>query len=386
MTAKARLTLVVAVLLMALGVGCLRSGTARAEENCLPAPNGPTPKGSHWYYRTDPIKQSKCWYLRTEGQATQKPAAEEGPKTGVATKWPGAPTSKIAPDQSTPEPMELRPAQEAPAASAGRPTKGGTQHGAQPNRQAAADKLARPNPTSATTGAGKVTWPDPPAPPGAGKVAWPDPPAPPSVGKVAWPDPPAPPSAGKVAWPDPPAPPSAGKVAWPDPPSPAGADKVASHDPPLPAGEVTSGTAVPEEGAKPTQEVPSTPANSVKDAAHDAGLDRRVIAPIEMTLAHSEMPVGILLAVAIGLVIAGLFLRWIVRMTFARQRAVRTDRQEPVWTTSTPSAPIMPKFIAQDCDLSPGSVDEERLDDEVKEALRKLSRLLDRPAVETHRL
>jgi len=355
MTAKARLTLVVAVLLMALGDGSLRSGTARAEENCLPAPNGPTPQGSHWYYHTDPLKQSKCWYLRTEGQATQKPAAEARPETGVATKLPGAPTSKIAPDQLTPEPLELRPAQEAPAASAERPAKGGIQHGAQPNRQAAADKVARPNPVS-PTGAGEVAWSAPPAPPGAGKVAWPDPPAPPS----------------------------AGNVTWPDPPSPAGADKVASHDPSLPAGEVMRGTAAPEEGANPTQEVPATPANSVKDAAHDAGLDRQVIAPIEMTLSHSEMPVGILLAVAIGLVIAGIFLRRIVRMTFARQRAVHTDRQEPVWTTSTPSAPTMPKFIAQDCDLAPGSVDEERLDYEVKEALRKLSRLLDRPAVGTH--
>lgn len=348
MTAKVRLTLVVAVLLMALGDGCLRSGTARAEENCLPAPNGPTPQGSHWYYRTDTLKQNKCWYLRTEGQATQKPAAEESPETGVATR---APASKMAPDQLTPEPLELRPAQEAPAASAERPAKGGIQHGAQPNRQAAADKVARPNPASL-----------------AG----------------AWPDPPAPPGAGKVAWPDPPAPPSAGKVAWPDPRSPAGADKVASHDPPLPADEVTRGTAAPEEGANPTQEVPATPANSVKDAAHDAGLDRRVIAPIEMALSHSEMPVGILLAVAIGLVIAGIFLRRIVGMAFARQRAVHTDRHEPVWTTSTPSPPTMPKFIAQDCDLAPSSVDEERLDDEVKEALRKLSRLLDRPVVKTH--
>ena len=308
MTARARFIPVVAVLLMALGDGSLSAGPARAEENCLSAPNTQPPQGSHWYYRTDPVKRSKCWYLRTEGQAIQKQAVQE---------------------QLGPEPLELRPVQAAPAASGDRPTTG--QH-----------------PTSYS-----------------GK-----PPTSTAERQVAWPDPPAPARADKVAWPDPPAPASADKVAWPDPPSPArGVTPEAVAE------------SAPEEKAKQTQEVPATAANSNKNARNDAGVDRQVAAPTETADPQSEMPVGMLLALAIGLLITGIIVRRIVRMTFARQRTVRPDRREPVWTTSIASERAISNVAAQHRDLAPGSLDNDRLDDEVKEALRKLLRVLDQQAV-----
>ena len=43
--------------------------TSRAEENCLLAPNARAAQGSHWYYRTDPTSQNKCWHLRAEVRA-----------------------------------------------------------------------------------------------------------------------------------------------------------------------------------------------------------------------------------------------------------------------------------------------------------------------------
>jgi len=46
------------------------------------APNGQAPNGSRWQYRTDPVKQTKCWYLRAEGEAiSQKPAVQEKQRT-----------------------------------------------------------------------------------------------------------------------------------------------------------------------------------------------------------------------------------------------------------------------------------------------------------------
>jgi hypothetical protein len=36
--------------------------SARAEEDCLAAPNGPPSPGSQWYYRTDHLKQRKWWH------------------------------------------------------------------------------------------------------------------------------------------------------------------------------------------------------------------------------------------------------------------------------------------------------------------------------------
>ena len=73
MTTGARLIRVVAVLLASGSVG---AAFARAEENCLAAPNMQPPQGSHWYYHTEPVKHSKCWYLQTEDQAVQKPTAK----------------------------------------------------------------------------------------------------------------------------------------------------------------------------------------------------------------------------------------------------------------------------------------------------------------------
>jgi len=62
MIAIARLIPVIAVLPVAYGNGSIGIGTARAEEkhaeeNCLAAPNTLAPQGSHWYYRTDHVKQ-----------------------------------------------------------------------------------------------------------------------------------------------------------------------------------------------------------------------------------------------------------------------------------------------------------------------------------------
>lgn len=60
-------------------VGVVFSGVAHGEENCLSAPNGTTPAGGHWFYRTDPIKKIKCWHLVTEDQSNkvvQQPTAD----------------------------------------------------------------------------------------------------------------------------------------------------------------------------------------------------------------------------------------------------------------------------------------------------------------------
>lgn len=49
---------------MALGL----ANSLQAEEACLAAPTGAAPEGELWYYRTDPIKQIKCWHLTAKVQ------------------------------------------------------------------------------------------------------------------------------------------------------------------------------------------------------------------------------------------------------------------------------------------------------------------------------
>ena len=80
---------------------------ARAANECLAAPNAPSPKGSHWYYRLDRANQRKCWYLRPQEGVAQRAAprapqmqrsAEAGPAAEPAMKpmafapatWPEA--------------------------------------------------------------------------------------------------------------------------------------------------------------------------------------------------------------------------------------------------------------------------------------------------------
>jgi len=301
MTAKARL--VVAVLLMALGDASLDAASARPEENCLAAPKTRPPRGSHWHYRTDTVKQSKCWYLWTEGHTSQNPAAQKKPETGVTTQRLAAGTSKTATDKAWPETQQL--VQAGPAAL--NELRGATQDIAQAGGQAETVAMA---------------WPDLASPTGAGKLTLPNPPSPAS-----------------------------------------GATRGATAE------------STPEDRANQTREVPATATNSGKDAVND------VARPIEVAASHSEMSVGMLWAFAIGLVIAGIFVRRIVKMTFKRRRTVRTDLREPVWTRGMASERTTPKFKAHHRDMAPGSVDGEGLDDEIKEALRKLLRVLDRQAV-----
>jgi len=129
------------------------------------------------------------------------------------------------------------------------------------------------------------------------------------------------------------------------------------------------------------QEMPATEATSDNDVGHDAAADRQGAEPIQTAASHSEVSFGVLLAGALGFVIAGIFVRRIVKTTFARRRAFYTDRREPDRPASVASESTLPGFTALQRDLAAGSIENDRLDDEVREALRKLLRVLDRQAV-----
>ncbi len=146
MTAKVGLIAVVGVLLVVLWDGSVSGQSAHAEEQCLATPNAPPPQGSHWYYHLNRIKQSKCWYLRTEGHVIQKPVLQENSEASVVAKVPGAAAPKTDRDTGA-EPQELRPIPAVPAASG-------------------------------PAGARAVPWPDPPSMGAADGAAWPDAPLP----------------------------------------------------------------------------------------------------------------------------------------------------------------------------------------------------------------
>ncbi|MGA7971783.1 MAG: hypothetical protein WCA36_03175, partial [Pseudolabrys sp.] len=79
------------ILVSTAGAG-LTTQAAHAKE-CLTAPKAHTPKGGHWYYRTDRVHHRKCWYLRVGDQTVQPTAA--------ATQPDAAPVTDVAPAAAT---------------------------------------------------------------------------------------------------------------------------------------------------------------------------------------------------------------------------------------------------------------------------------------------
>jgi hypothetical protein len=76
--------------LLALVFATNMPGSYAAEE-CLTKPNGPTPQGQHWYYRTERDNGGRqCWYLRAENARTQRaarPVVENSPEADNAATF-----------------------------------------------------------------------------------------------------------------------------------------------------------------------------------------------------------------------------------------------------------------------------------------------------------
>ena len=60
--------------LVAVAVAGMMGTPARAADECLAAPNAPSAKGNHWYYRIDRATQRKCWYQRAQAAGTPRVA------------------------------------------------------------------------------------------------------------------------------------------------------------------------------------------------------------------------------------------------------------------------------------------------------------------------
>lgn len=97
------------VILLGVALASFTSGgltihTARADE-CLTAPTGKTPQGSHWYYRTDRVHNRKCWFVRSEPQQAASANAATKPSVSQATAagQNGADTCLAAPKGPAPK-------------------------------------------------------------------------------------------------------------------------------------------------------------------------------------------------------------------------------------------------------------------------------------------
>jgi len=83
---------------------------AAPAENCLKAPHGVAPQGSHWYYRLERPSQRRCWYLAEKGRkAAHRVATRSAPQAEPEDE----PATASAPAAN----VSAAPAANAPAAS-----------------------------------------------------------------------------------------------------------------------------------------------------------------------------------------------------------------------------------------------------------------------------
>ena len=68
-------SIVLVVSFLTLGAGVGAPGNSLHAEECLSAPDSPSPQGTHWYYRLDWATQRKCWYLHAPARSLRRAAA-----------------------------------------------------------------------------------------------------------------------------------------------------------------------------------------------------------------------------------------------------------------------------------------------------------------------
>jgi len=344
MTVKAGL-IPVALGLLAVLVGTgFNAGSARAQDACLDAPNGPAPQGTQWYFKTDRSSQRKCWYVRSQDQAAQPAPAEELPEPASAPATPPPVANVPAHVASVPAAAPIIPMPRA------RPVLAATNGGAAPRH----DVPQARSPSNAVA----TAWVDPAPAPAASGYAWPDPPSP-----AVDAGPPAPDSMSHV---QPASVETATQGTTPGGPRPAAGASSKSQ-------EVVTGSSGALESAKPApvSTAPAPVAQGGSSAEPAAGVGTG-----QTTGPQNPAPIGLLLASALGLLFVGIVLRRIVTKAFAHRQKIRVERQEPVLVEGNAATPGEPTLLTRSPSLVPERSSNEQQVAEVEDALRKLAQRL----------
>lgn len=94
-----RLTLAMPVILAASVVAIsFSASTGDAADECLSAPKGTAPQGSHWYYRVDRSTGRHCWYLGAEGQKVRSVSERTSEQTRKRVAQHSQRTETTAPE------------------------------------------------------------------------------------------------------------------------------------------------------------------------------------------------------------------------------------------------------------------------------------------------
>jgi hypothetical protein len=90
-------TYLIASALAGACLGTLSLGAARAADDCLSAPKGASPEGSHWFYRIDHATKRHCWYLGQRDKHSQTASrSTRSEKSAAAIKTENSTSRSIA--------------------------------------------------------------------------------------------------------------------------------------------------------------------------------------------------------------------------------------------------------------------------------------------------
>ena len=265
------IALVAMLLVWSVGIGA-PTITARADD-CLTEPNSTAPAGSHWYYHIDLAKQRKCWYIRAMDQSAQPATAQATSDPASLSRTPPIPLDKPA-TASASGPMSISPGDSTPPL---------------PRIKLLAVKPQRPPVSSMTT--------DQPVQQSAQK----GPPQASSASSI--PEASAPPANASAAPP-----------VWPDPP-------VATVKTQEPAA-LSSDTRT--ESSRPTADT------RVSDDAESTARGGALTTNSGTTTSAAVTPVEMFPIIALGLIVAGLLLRVVMKITAARRRRITIDRHDRI--------------------------------------------------------
>ena len=159
-------SIVLVISLQTLGAGVGATGNSLHAEECLSAPDSPSPQGTHWRYRLDWPTQRKCWYLAAPARSLRR-AAAAAPATAVLfgrRHSVDVPPKSVDPaDPASPSSnVDMLPID--PPTSEGITARGGKLlHRGVPEDISALGPIGTPVPQASTLSQSgdEVTWPDP---------------------------------------------------------------------------------------------------------------------------------------------------------------------------------------------------------------------------------
>src|ERR1700728_4789962 len=159
-------SIVLVISLQTLGAGVGATGNSLHAEECLSAPDSPSPQGTHWRYRLDWPTQRKCWYLAAPARSLRR-AAAAAPATAVLYgrrhSVDVSPKSVDPADPASPSSnVDMLPID--PPTSEGITARGGKLlHRGVPEDISALGPIGTPVPQASmlSQSGDEVTWPDP---------------------------------------------------------------------------------------------------------------------------------------------------------------------------------------------------------------------------------